>query len=153
MRSIETLVREYPNKTGKEILEIQNQDKLQDEMRRLESNKKVLSMIEDYNSNGAYFKSTFGLHQYRYDKFTDLTLEEDGRITCKVESIVGFYTTDSKSSFKNEINLERKTKDVFDFYKYSPQEENRITEKEYNALSNHLNNIFVEFWGLIDSNR
>jgi hypothetical protein len=31
MRSIETLVREYPDKTGRELFEIQEQDKLKDQ--------------------------------------------------------------------------------------------------------------------------
>lgn len=103
-------------------------------------------MIKDYNDNGAYFKSTFGLNQYRYDSFSNLTLDEKGNIWCTVETIVGF---DNKDDFQ----LERRVKELEQLDKYLPQEEDRITEKDFNSLKEYLNEIFPKFWGLIDKTK
>jgi len=151
MRSIETLVREYPNKTGKEILEIQEKDKLLDEQELQKYNEKSLALIAEYNEKGGCFKSTFGLDQYRYDRFFNLYLDERGNIICDVETIVGFYK--GHTTPNNEILLERKYKENQRFDKYLPQEEERISKEEYNLLSEHLDNVFTSFWGLIDQSK
>lgn len=148
MRSIECLVREYPDKTGKEIIEIQEKDKLLDEQNYKKYNEKKLALIKDYNENGAYFKSTFGLDQYRYDRFFNMSLNENGAIICDVETIVGFYK--GTTTPNNEMLLKRKYKEYQDFDRYLPQDEHKITKEEYDLFSNHLDSIFSDFWGLID---
>lgn len=58
MTSIETLVRNYPEKTGKEILALQEQERLQDEAEYQERHAETLAYIEDINTNGGYYMNT-----------------------------------------------------------------------------------------------
>lgn len=151
MRSIDYLAKLYPDKTGKELFEIQNQDKLDDEKAYKKLNRKKLALIKDYNQNGAYFKSTFGLDQYRYDRFFDFSLDSRDNIVCSVETIVGFFK--GSTTPNNELHIERKLKSNESFDRYMPQKESRITKEEYDLLSNHLTSIFSDFWGLIDHSK
>lgn len=150
MRSLETLLREFPNKTGTQILDIQEADKLKDSDSYRKENKRKLEIIEDYNKNGAYFKSTFGTNQYRFEKFSHLTLQEDSQIYCKVETIVGFYVPDN---YDHGITIERRINENQNLEMYMPQEKNRIQKEEFDKLSTTLNNIFKDFWGAIDQDQ
>lgn len=151
MRSLGLLVRTYPNKTGEELLKIQKEEELEETKAFEKLFKKRLELVNDYNENGAYFKSTFGLDQYRYDRFLNLSLNKEGGITCDVVSIVGFYR--GTSTPNNELRLERKFEQYKNFDLYSPKEENRITEGEFNKASNYLTKTFTKFWGLIDKSK
>lgn len=143
MRSIETLVRSYPNKTGAEILEMQEQDKIQDQKDFERIHEKTVKMVEDYQQNGAYFKSTFGLNQYRFDRFFDLQLEDDGSVSCSVETIVAFYG--------KRTTIERRVKECQTLDVYAPQKRNRVSKDEFDAASQYLDKMFTTFWGLIEN--
>lgn len=149
MRTIERLVRQYPNKTGNEILMMVEQDRLAYEKAEKKRNKSKLALIKDFNENGAYFKSTFGLDKYRYDRFYDLALD-NGEIYCSVETIVGFYGNKRNPL---EFTLNREYTDFCQLDKYSIDTNNRITKTEFDSLSNYLTETFSKFWGLIDASK
>ena len=137
MRTIECLVRQYPEKTGNEILVLQKEDREKDEKDFQILNKKNLDMVDDINKNGGYYKGTFGLDQYYYYSFSNMLIIDDGTIYCDVDSIVCF---DSNLSIKQEFNTWR----VFD--RYGIHNETRIEKEEYDALSNYIRNTFSKFW-------
>ena len=64
MRSIEYLIQLFPDKTGKELLEIQAQDKKKDEEEYQNKNKENLAIIKDIKENGGFYKGAFGTEQY-----------------------------------------------------------------------------------------
>ena len=142
IRSIDLLVRTYPEKTGQEILEIQEQDKWEEKELFEQSHKETIRMIQDYNKNGAFFKSTFGLNQYRFDSFSNLKLEKDGTVTCNVEKIVGF----NQGSSRIEFSFECKRDYFVDFYSFNPQIENRVSRKEFENAKEYLHSTFEKFW-------
>jgi len=94
MRGIEYLVQSYPDKTGKEILAIQAQEKLDDLKEFEEINKKKLAFMKDINENGGYYRGRFGLDQHYFYHVFDMEMDNHGNITMKVEKIVLFYNND-----------------------------------------------------------
>lgn len=150
MRSIETLVRDYPSMTGLEILEMQKQDKIDDEREFKKHNEKKLAFIKDINENGGYFKGRFGLDQHYYYRVFNLKMESDGNVYMDVEKIVLFYnpTNDTHQVTEpNAIKLERRTKTFEKLDQYGLSFEKRINENQWDAINNYLNNISEMFWG------
>ena len=89
MRSIETLVRTYPNLTGSDIIKLQEQDKIADEKAYQKTNKRKLAYIEDINTNGGYYVGRFGVDQRYIYNVTKMWLEGDV-IYMDVEKIIVF---------------------------------------------------------------
>jgi hypothetical protein len=149
MRALEVLMELYPNKTAKEILEIQEQDKTKDQKDFEERNKKKLEFINDINTNGGYYRGKFGLDQYYYYRVFNLIMNNNGSVYMSVESIVLFYNNDGRKDTivkPNEICLEKRLKEYCDLDQYSLEYEERITEIEWNYINNYLNNIHSLFW-------
>lgn len=149
MRALEVLMELYPNKTAKEILEIQEQDKTKDQKDFEERNKKKLEFINDINTNGGYYRGKFGLDQYYYYRVFNLIMNNNGSVYMSVESIVLFYNNDGRKDTivkPNEIRLEKRLKEYCDLDQYSLEHEERITETEWNYINNYLNNIHNLFW-------
>ena len=144
-RSISTILMQNLKLTGIEILALHDRDLIFDKSQERKRNSKKLALIKDYNENGAYFKGTFGRNQYYYRKLTELELSERGDIECVHESIVGFLDSDTK--------IERRTDTYCRFESIGSENLERITKEEYNKLSDHLDNIFSSFWGLIDQSK
>lgn len=150
MRGIETLAREYPDKTGKELFEIQEQDKLEDQKAFEKANKKVLAFIKDINENGGYFKGRFGVDQHYYYHVSNLIMESDGKVYMDVEKVVLFYnaTEDTHQVTRpNEIHIERRTKTFEKLDQYGLSYEKRITKEDWDKLNNYLNAMSELFWG------
>lgn len=139
MRSLELLLRTYPTKTGEEILEIQQQDRLEDQKAYEEHNKAKLDLIEDINTNGGYFRGRFGKDQYFYYSFKNLDLSED-TIFCEVKTIVCFDWENGQK----EISVRNKEYQVFENYDINMYD--RITKEEFDKISNYLTDIFPTFW-------
>lgn len=142
MRSLEGLIREYPNKTGKEILEIQKQEEKEDQDRINKRFKTLIDTIKDYNENGGYYRGKFGNDQYYYYYFHDFTFYGDGKYSGNVDTII-LFTTDSIGNFSVKRETE---KFVHDLSTYGLSHEERVTKKEWDDILNHLDNIHKMFW-------
>lgn len=138
MRSIELLIQEYPDKTGKELLEIQKQDKLADVEEYNIRNKAKLDLIEDINTCGGYYKGTFGLEQKFIYSFSNMRLE-GGDIMCDVTTIVIFSTKNSVS----DIKVENRTYEMFE--QYSVELYERVHKAEFDRVLNYINTT-NNFW-------
>ena len=150
IRSIELLVREYPDKTGKEIMELQERDKANDQKAYEKRNAKILEYIKDINTNGGFYRGRFGLDQHYFYRVFDLKLESDGEVYMQVESIVFFFndTTDTRQVTKpNEIHLERRTRTYEKLSNFGLQHEQRVTAHEWDAVVNYINAMSQLFWG------
>ena len=150
MRAIEYLVQLYPNKTGKEILAIQEQDKLKDQKDFEKRNKKKLAFIKDINENGGYYRGRFGIDQHYFYRVFDMQMESKGEIIMKVESVVMFYNEEGKPNQvtrPNEIRIERRLKEYERLDTYGLQDEERVTIKEWDAVNDYLNAMSKLFWG------
>jgi hypothetical protein len=125
MRSLEYLMQLYPNKTAKQILAIQAQEKLADKKAEDKRNKKALAYIKDINTNGGYYKGKFGFDQYYYYRLFNLRLEFH-KIMIDVETITLFCnTTDFKNlvTKQGEIHLERRTQEYKELDNFIGDEE------------------------------
>lgn len=144
MKSLEGLIREYPNKTGKEILEIQKQEEKEEQDRINKRFKTLIDTINDYNENGGYYRGKFGTDQYYYYYFHDFIIDKNGKgvYSGNVDTIV-LFTKDSIGNFS--VKLET-NKYVHDLSLYGLSNEERVTKKEWDDIINHLDNINKLFW-------
>jgi hypothetical protein len=141
MRSIETLVKLYPNLTGQEIMEIQAQDRLKDEKEYEETYKEAISLMRDINTNGAYYRGSFGLNQYFYYKYTNAQIE-GGVLWCDFEGIIVFMEKDE--DYPSSITIKK------DLFKRLASDEvnkyERITPEEFNELKDYYSKSIPKFW-------
>ena len=146
MRHITELINQFPNKTGKELLEIQAQDKLDDEKEFKRLNKKKLSIIKDITDNGRYFKGAFGMEQYYMYKITKIELVGE-TLYCDYEQIVLFDSQNIKKGIlgENRLNFELKTNSLIE-YERNFSFCDRATETEYNELKNYLLGVVPKFF-------
>ena len=151
MRGIEYLIQLFPDKTGKELLAIQEQDKLDDQKEFERFNKKLLAIIKDINENGGYFCGRFGSDQRYFRKIYDLTLE-NGEIYMTVDEVVFFINdTDEKHSVTNigEAHFERRINKTYKKYdQYGLTFDKRVTVKEWDEVNEYINNM-TKFWAHI----
>jgi len=149
MRSLELLITEYPDKTGKEILQIQMNDVKKDQKEKNKRNKKKLDFINDINSNGGFYKGAFGTDQYYLYNITHASLES-GRVMAKLDKIVLFYAKDLKTSVlgKDTLRFEITTKEYENLENYGLDYEHisRITKEEYFKVYDALNSIVPTFF-------
>jgi len=140
MRALEYLVQLYPDKTGKEILEIQVQEKLDDQKEFEETNKKKLAFMKDINENGGYYRGRFGLDQHYYYRVFDMEMDNHGNITMKVDSLVLFYNEKTKNQVtkEGEIRIERRLKEYQHYDNYGLHDCERVTVKEWDAVNKYL---------------
>jgi hypothetical protein len=149
MRVLEYLIQLYPEKTGKELLEIQEQEKLEEQKAFEKHNKTKLDFVNDINTNGGYYKGKFGLDQHYYYRIFDLVLEESGDVRMSVEKLVLFCNNDGHEhtvTKTGEINFERRTEDFANLDNYGLLHEERVTIKEWNAVNDYIDNIVKLFW-------
>lgn len=139
MRALEYLVQLYPDKTGKELLEIQAQEKAEQEEQFKKANAKKLAIIEDINTNGGYYRGTFGLTQRFYCSFSNLRMVE-GKIICDCIHLTCFF--ENHSIFNCEIREE--TWKEFENYGTSIYE--RITKEDFNKAVGYFSNSKDILW-------
>ena len=131
MRTIECLAHEYPDKTARELFEIQEQDKIKDQEEYERLHQKQINFVNDVKENGGYYRGTFGLDQRFMYKITDIHIDDNGAVYVDVESIVIFLDNDKDNNFRFEKNSEHyKDADTYAFNIYD-----RVTEKEWNELN------------------
>ena len=149
MRSLELLMREYPNKTAKQILAIQKQDELADQIAYDLRNEKKLAYIKDINTNGGFYRGRFGLDQHYYYRIFDLKMDTSGEVVMQVESIVLFInnTDDTRQVTRpNEMHLERRLRTYERLDQFGLEQEKRVTAHEWDAVVNYINAMSQLFW-------
>ena len=146
MKSIEYLVQLYPEKTGKEIVEIQKEEKRLDELKIQEENKEKILIEEDIKKNGGYYKAAFGTEQYYMYKINSIQLENN-HINCTYDSIVLFdsQNIDRGVLSTNNINFETRSENYGTFEDIILMA-TRIKEEEYNELKNYLFGVVPKFF-------
>jgi hypothetical protein len=150
MRSIDYLIKLYPDKTGNEILAIQEQDKLDDKNEYLMRNAKKIAFIEDINTNGGYYRGRFGLDQHYFYRVFDLVMEDNGEVIMKVESLVLFCndTNDTRHVTRpNEVNLERRLREYERLDEFGLENRERVTKADWDAVNDYINQMSKLFWG------
>lgn len=140
MRALEYLIRLYPNKTGKEILEIQAQDKLKDEELYQSANREKLSLIEDINTNGGYYRGVFGLTQRFYYSFSNLRLTE-GKIYCDVIRLTCFFENTGAI-----LNCEIREESWKEFENYGVSIYEKVTKEDFDKAVSYFTNSKDLLW-------
>lgn len=150
MRTIETIVRQFPHLTGTEVLAIQAEDKLQDEADFKNENQEKIDFIEDINTNGGYYRGRFGIDQHSFYRVFNMILD-NGKIYMDIEKIILFYN-DSDDTHQvtrpNEIDLKRRIDSYVACDSYGLNNRDRVTVKEWDEVNDYLNNI-NQFWSTI----
>jgi hypothetical protein len=149
MRSIEYLMQCYPDKTAKEILAIQAQEKLEDKKAEDKRNAKKLAYIKDINENGGYYRGRFGKDQHYFYRIFDLKLD-CGEVIMQVESLVFFYndSDDTRQVTRpNEVSMERRLRTYERLDQFGLEHEKRVTKKEWDAVNDYINAMSKLFWG------
>lgn len=144
MRSIETLVREFPNLTGHKILEIQKQDKLEDEKEFQKEHQKDLDIIKDINENGGYYRGRFGVDQYFYYNFFNVILENNV-IYCDCEHLT-LFSGEGKQAVTDNFTLEIRTEQYKTLENYGINFYERVTKKEWDEIVNYFKKTPTKFW-------
>lgn len=139
MRAIEYLIQLYPDKTGAELLEIQQQDKAEDEAKFKKAHEKKLAIIEDINTNGGYYRGIFGSTQRFYYSFSNLRLLE-GKIYCDCIHLTCFF--ENHSVFNCEIREE--TYKEFENYGVSIYE--KVSKEYFDKAVAYFSNAKDIFW-------
>lgn len=148
MKSIEYLIQLFPDKTGREILEIQELEKKEEEKKFQKRLAKKLSLIKDIKENGGYFKGRFGYDQRYYYKIVDIKLESE-QIYTTVEQIIVFINEHNVKHLTTSIdtfNIEKRVDKLvrWEDYYNDPQIQ-RITKEEWDELNNYCFGI-TKFW-------
>ena len=137
MRSIEYLVQLYPEKTGRELLEIQAKEKKEDQKAYERRFKKQLEFISDINTNG-------GEDQRFYYNVTDARIEHD-TIFATVESIVVFLGDGRSVVSAGDVSIKKEKKEWAELNKYGLESYQRTTKKDYDEVLEHLLNL-AKYW-------
>jgi hypothetical protein len=147
MRDLGYLVQLFPEKTGKELMEIQRKDKEADEFEYQQAHKAELELINDINTNGGYYRGRFGIDQHYYYYFSNLRM--DGKkIYCDVESLV-LFTGEKGGVIPDEfsVRIEKRTYKEFDKFGIDiPEYIERVTKKEWDEVVNYFKIFPEKFW-------
>ena len=136
----------HPDKTAKQILEIQAKEKAEDEAKERKRNEKQIAFIEDLNKNGGYYKGRFGSDQRYYYKITNVRLEGN-KIYATVEHIVVFLGHKNGVVQAGDITMEVRTKTYQDLHNYGLETDlcKRTTKQDYDSIYKYMEDI-AKFW-------
>jgi len=150
MRTIETLARQYPDKTGRELLAMQEQDKLDDQKEWEELNAAKIRFVESVKQN-PYFKGRFGLCQHYYYKVHDIEMCEDGVLIGTIEKITVFIGADGGTMPKGDMSVERELRKNVLLDNYGLQSVERTTEADWLEFVSFLETVEAFFqWEDLD---
>ena len=143
-RSLEVIIRENPDMTGREILAEEKYDDACFALYNDRMNKTKLDLIKDINTNGGYYKGRFGEDQRFYYNVTNARLECN-TVIADVEHITVFLG-DGRSVVKpGDIRIEKKIETFKDLYKYDLESYYRTTKKDYDEVSDYLLRL-AKYW-------
>lgn len=148
MRTIEYLAQLFPDKTGRELLELQAQDKAEDKRKEEELHKDNLVIVDYINTNGLYFKGTFGLNQYFYYYIHKATLDNvNGQIHIEYDNIT-LFTEDEKNYSNFNMKKEKNSYSTYDKMGVSLYE--KTDKADWDNINNFINTIHTNFWKPIE---
>lgn len=145
MRSLNLLIELYPDKTGKELIAIQNQDKIDDEKEWEKQYTKKIVTIADINSNGGFYRGVFG-NQYHYYKIYDAKIFGDGSISATVDSLYIHVGAERGVLPKGAISIERKVDKHANLENYGLSTDERVTQQEWDEVNTYIDSTAKLFW-------
>ena len=146
VRTIETIVRTYPEMTAKEVLELHNSDVKEHDEWLISKDQEKHDLVKDINENGAYYRGKFGNSQHYYYNILNAKYL-NGDIIIDVESLVIFdRSLDPSASNSNEFSLERKKDEYKKYDTYGFQFEDKINKEAWDKVNEYVNNITQLFW-------
>ncbi len=148
-RGAELMCQEYPNATGKEILELVEHDKKCSRLWIERGQQKVRDFAKRINDAGAlYYKGRFGLDQRFFYKVYNASVDDNGRITASVDSIVCFLG-EKRDVMEGRVNIELTLDKHADLSNYGLKSYTETTEEEYNEALGYLRGV-SKFWEKYD---
>ena len=157
IRSIETLVRDYPNKTGAEILAMQEADKANNRAKAIELNKENIEFLESLKKERKFLKGLFGLNQryyHRIDKVEHALDKNDDFVVIETTEINYFKPDETNRGViqNGEYQLEVTHKSYYNLSDAVVYFGNMtaVDEKEFNDAYNVIKN-FENFFANINS--
>jgi hypothetical protein len=146
VRTIETLVRSYPDKTASIILAMYEDDLIQHDEWLISQDQKRHDLVKDINENGAYYRGKFGNSQHYYYNILSAKYV-DGEIIVDVETLVVFDTSkDPSQSDSRELSFERRVKDYERYDTYGFAYEDKITKEDYLKVNEYVDALTNLFW-------
>ena len=142
--AVETLTRQYPDKTGKEILELHEHSKKCYGLFLKQQNQKQYDLVDRINAQPLYYKGRFGLDQRFFYKFSNAQLE-NGKVFATVEKIVVFIGCDRGVVKKGEVKIEKSEKTFQELDKYGLEMYTETTKSEFDKVDKYLHGI-AKFW-------
>ncbi|MEK6829818.1 MAG: hypothetical protein AABY15_06895 [Nanoarchaeota archaeon] len=142
--SVETLTRENPDKTGKEILELHEHSKKCYALWVKQQNQEQYDLVDRINAQPLYYKGRFGLDQRFFYKISDARLDE-GKVFATVEKIVVFLGSERGVVKEGEVKIERCEKTYQDLDKYGLDMYTETTKSEWDKVGNYLTGV-AKFW-------
>ncbi len=143
-RSLEVIIRENPNLTGKEILAEEKYDDACFALYNANKDKDKLDFIKDINTNGGYYKGRFGSDQRFYYNVSNAKLES-GRVYADVETIVVFLGDGRSVVSEGDIRIEKRKKEFKDLDTYDLESYYRTTKKDYDEVHTYLIGL-AKYW-------
>lgn len=135
MRRIEDIIKENPNLTGHQILEIQAKEEAEEKAKIEKWQAGKIAMIKDLNENGGFFKYKAG-HQYGMYNITKAYLM-GGAVYIDLQQIV-LFDEYRENEFSAEVRV--KTMQKEDTYALFDTTQ-RITKKEWEKVISSVNNL------------
>lgn len=150
-RSIDYLVKLYPDKTGKEIQEIHNNELNEDAKEREFLNIKYQEIAKKLNDKG-YFKGNFGINQYYYYHFTNISYDNVLGFVGNVEKIIIFYSIGLNEKHRNSdllnIRIEEINNQIMMNYGLDSLDSlyKETTKEEYELVKGQLTSIVPTYF-------
>ena len=149
IRTIECIVRDHPELTGKEVLALHEQDKKEHEEYLIKKHQDKHDWLTDINTNGGYFRGTFGLCQRYYYKVSNVQLDENtGRFWGSVEKLLAFHDDGSgRGTMKNgKFQVELMKDEYTELTDYHLSLEDRVTKEDWDKVITYMNAMTELFW-------
>lgn len=130
VQSLESLVKEFPNLTCLEVMNIREEQKKVVELWFKERDSENLSMVDTLNKKGLWLKGFFGRSQRYVKHISNFSLNKDGEILCDVSGVT-FYQERNKSNVDISIDIT-----CGSLYRMETVKSDEITKEEYMKIYN-----------------
>lgn len=146
IRTIECIVRDNPELTGKEAIALHEQDRKEHEEWLIKKNQEKHDFVNDINKNGGFYRGKFGNSQHYYYNILKAEVLNDGTVVIDVEKIVIFDRAKDPQSDKRDFSLEREVKCYERADTYGLSFEERITKEDWNKVNEYIDAMTNLFW-------
>lgn len=152
-RGMDTLCRQFPEKTGKEIMELYEHDLKCHRLWIERGQEKIRAFAKRVNDAGAiYYRGRFGLDQRYFYKVSNVEVSDRGDLYADVEKIVTFMGDQgSGKAFEGRIHIEYENEGHTSISNYSLENEKEVPKEQWDAIYEYLN-ATKKFWEDIEWN-